>query len=471
MHLVTESASVPGQPQPIDSGVRHGMTWAVFMESPTSFRFEVRRGGETLFIPGARYKSAGKAGIAAEGWCDDEAGDMREAAAPQKTDDGSGTHAGWTLSVGDDRGGTYRADLLDMDGRSAQEEFRGYQTRELAISHASAWAAAHPCDGSAPPVNEPAAAEVAEPAAALDEHPTEQTDPSVDQSTPIVEELADAETPPLVQAFDELEQLRRENARLQKALALRLADLDEAAVQANEATELKQEIDDLDDQIKALKDEKKAKESRLELVNGKMGRAVKAAAEGTPHTYQRTLPLTFADDAATRTEVAAGAAQVAEQIGPEEYAFNGRTYTIDVEALTTGFKAWLRGYRETEGFGETRAQAVEAAKNRASLVFADMDPGARVATPDAGPVADGPRLPAKRDPKLKGKTADQVVAVVRGCKLLVDAVEQIGCTLGQLRKFETKTGLDFGAELAKDTDLPEPPQQQAKARGRGRKQS
>ena len=475
MHVVSDTATAPiVGPLPIDSGERHGMNWAVYMEGPTSFRFEVSRDGETLIRRRAEFPSAGKAGRAAEIWCDDEARGYEARAAEQSGevevvgDQANDTPpedwtpalpapqvvAGWTLRVAEEKGrGTWRCDVFnEATGEPAPADFVGYAAWSVALGEATAWGRANPCDGSVAPVDEPTASDVAELA--------EPTDPSIDQPSPI-------ESPPQV---TELEQLRHENARLQHALALRLADLDEAAEKADEATELKTTIDDLDDQIRVLKDEKKAAESRLELVNGKMNRAVKAAHDGSPHTYQRKLPLTFANDPTTRAEVVAGAAEVADQLGltrPVAWAFNGVDYVIESEASGPGFGAWVRGHRTmTEAFDEDRGRAIEAAKTRASLVFADCDPGSSKPTPD--PIADPPRK--AKVPKLKGKTVDQVVTVVRGSKSIVDVIESIGCTLGELRKFEAKTGLDFGAELAKDTDLPEPPQQKVPARGRGRKQ-
>ncbi len=158
---------------------------------------------------------------------------------------------------------------------------------------------------------------------------------------------------------------------------------------------------------------------------------------------------------------------------PIRWTANGVELEIIVrEPQPERFAAKVAGLAGTEGFGETWEQAVEAAKVAASVVLADCDPGETTPRADAGPVADGPRLPPKRGgrkPKLKGKSADEVTAVLRGSMTLDEAAKTIGCSTAELEgwardaDFQLSKHLGAGDEPAPNTS------KKPRAGGRGGK--
>ncbi len=462
----------------VETTPRRGFFFRIWMLTASAFRFEVYDREPpvpaTPFaegIDGARYiaertfPNRGQAAHAAEEWCDETAvveggsTDLSQAAV---------VVAGWQLTpaaevtrAGVERG-TFGITVVNATtGEYGPEEFKGYTAWGAGLEAARDWALANPCDGSE-----------ATPVAEVPASPTEQVAEAVADAQP--EPVADAPEAASAELLSppagEADQLRRRVADLQRQLAAQTADLGETATKADEAAALAGEISQLEASIKADKDALKAKKSRLDLLLGGMARGVQALLRGvTPEPYQKRL--TFNGDAATREGIAADAAQAAQQLGRGNsvtWPFNGVEYTIEVEAQGEGrFRAAFRGHPEIEGFGETREQAIEHAKNDASIRLEGTDPGSADKTPDAGPVADGPRRPPRKGP-FEGKQPADVIAVLRATPLLEQAIERLACTKLQLTKYAKKHGFDVNEHLAKDTALPEPPAAKTARRG-GRK--
>lgn len=523
MQTHTENTSA-GRPTPskllIDAVERHGLTYRLWMYSPTSFGYDVFENTQenVIHAEAGTYAHAGRAGLAAEGWIDatiysrgraerlNPSGEvtLKESPAEPAEPEPEGWTpmlaepsivAGWRLEVLEEKGrGTYGVDVRNEAGEAGGQDFSGFMGLDEALGQAHAWALAHPCDGSTPsgegegrsPVEEmaaelaPATAGLAEVEAA-DPAPAPAPDPA--PAKPSASAVGDAA-------------LRRQIADLQRQLAVQSSDLTEAAEKAAEQTRIALELSEVDQQIKLLKDRKKGLEASMAICNGEMGRAVRSVAHGAPAQYQRTL--TFANDEATREAVGSAAERVVEQLGPEQvagpgptgpegWAYNGKEYTIDVEPVATGgCSAWLRGHRATtEAPHETRDGAIEAAKMRAATALEDAEPGEAVPadaprkTRQKKPKADDDgqarlaqelldRVIAPKDaPRLKGRNRDGVAAALSQCRDLAGALEVLECTKGQLEKFCKKVGIDVGRTIG-TADLPEAPPEKAQARGRGK---
>lgn len=472
MHISTEDPSRQEQPlrraKFISEGTVGRLSWIVY-SAEVDFYFRVRLDGDAIFTSEAEYVTAPKAEKAAKAWCAAWCADPSNApvntgtSVPKKAE-----VAGWEITVVDDRGGTYKAELVNAEtGECGTDEFKGYLATDAALAEASAWAKANPCDGSAPEaVGEAPPSPTEAIAEALLEAEAVET-----EELPAFIHDEGGEYPPeedqdaahaALDADAQLRELRRQLAEKDRQLGAMKADIREAGAQADEASTLLAEIVEDEATLKALKDALKAKKSRFDLITGKMARHVKAVLHGgEPPAYQ----LTFGGDPATRAVIGADAAQVAEAL-PVTWPFNGKEYTIDVEPVATGgFVAWLRGHRAaTESPDETREGAIEAAKGRAATTLADAEPGESVPQDEVEV-----KRPPKAGPKLKGRDADAVRAVLRTSPALIDALEQLACTKKQLENFCKKVGIEnYSTEIHKDVELPAAPAEKATTRGRGR---
>jgi len=443
------------------------------------------------------FSTAPKAERAAKAWCEEnanatstpppvvessaseqvsaEAAARQPASAPAPTDD-------WLLVLRDDRGGTYQVDVLDPDTRepAPDAEVRGYETGAEAMEAARRWAAEHP-RGKAPSGEAEGEAPESEPGLAPEL-------PALDSDAIVEPEPAATATPSPSSRDAELEALRREVAEIRRRDAATRSDLDELAEDARRSQMLAREISDLEAQIKDLRDVKKGKEAELAILTGKTASAVVSLHDGrAPQPYQRKI--TFADSAQTRERVGAEAAQVVAQLDagastPAEaapvdtWSFNGVEHRIErrVEQTADGerWTTWLKGHKDkTEEHGFTFEQALEATKTAASVVFADADPGSTAPSQDAGPLADGPKTPARRGRKPKFGKHDQaaVIAAVESHLTLPEAAMDLGCTPQQLEAYAEKAGLVLSKHQGSSAgaELPAPPMEKArKPRGRKR---
>lgn len=507
------------EPSPILDGRRHGYHWVVIMVAASAFRFRVYDAyDEPVFVDADDYPHAGKAATAAEKWCEQEhaatGGNSEPANEQARSTFSVTTVGGWMLQPVDDRAGTYKVEVVNAEtGEFGPEEFTGYIAWGDALADAVAWAKANPCDGSAAgeaPASvgeaevEPAwsapevvehelavatAADARGTDLALGSHPA-ALEPASAPDDAHAEGAADAVTtsPTPTGQVSEVEALRRELAALRRAAALERSDLDELAEDARRSQALAREIAGLEGSIKDLRDVKKGKEAELAILTGKTANAVVSLHDGrSPKPYQRKI--TFAESPETRAQVGAEAAQVATELDagtstPAEaapvvdtWSFNGVEHRVErrVEQTADGerWTTWLKGHKDkTEEHGFTFEQALEATKTTASVVFADAEPGSTAASPDAGPLADGPRTPAKRGRKPKLGKHDQaaVIAVVERHLTLPEAAMDLGCTPQQLEGYAEKAGLVLSKHQGRSAgeELPAPLLAKA-SKPRGRK--
>lgn len=294
-----------------------------------------------------------------------------------------------------------------------------------------------------------------------------------------------AETPPVPPRDEELEQLRRELALARKerdaAISGVAADFREVTAEAEELLNLAARRDQLIFELEDKKLELRSIEKKLAGKGGVVAQLVQGLARGDrSRAYQQRMP--FATTPETRevvgalaeqqvaklspraaaqgmtAKVSVGSNAPAASLGADTWAFNGVEHTIEHQTTSNAggacVTAWIRGHRDsTEGFGETLDQALEACKNMAAIVFADLAPG------EAPP--EGPPKPAKKakGPKLRGHDHAAVLAAVARTSSTVEASVELGCTPQQLEKFAEKNGVTL--------KLPEAPAAKAgKARGR-----
>lgn len=290
---------------------------------------------------------------------------------------------------------------------------------------------------------------------------------------------------------EEVEQLRRELALARKerdaAVAGAAADFLEVTAAADELMALAARKQKLLDDIEDLKLELKSVEKKLTGKGNTVASLVQSIGRSDRgRAYQQRL--TFASSPETHEVVAAAAQKAVDKLqvraaekgltlrattgeeaqqladGPSlataTWAYNGIEYIIELQTTTNAsgpcVTAWIRDHRDgTEGFGETVDQALDACKNAAAIVFADLEPGE---PPPAGPPATAKK---SKGPKLKGHDQAAVLAAVARTDGTVAASIELGCSPFQLEKFAEKNGITL--------KLPEaPPAKTSKPRG-GRK--
>jgi len=481
MHIVTdteESAPAPTSTLKLmTSSETNGLPWVAYRRRPSSgdadsFFFIV-----TTPAPEARaihtsddFDTAPKAERAAREWCTayvapTAAQGSNELAAfegeplPAAPPRDEIFVAGWLIMFDEGRGGTIDATAVDPDG-VVGEEFKGYETRALAEADARTWAEAHPfvihdeggdepnldadeaevSSSDQPPadVAAAAAAPTADPPAP-EPTPTPTPAPATPVAALLREEGYEPDQSRDWSTVDEVWTLLSERDSISDRLAIAEAAKARAAAQAKEISKQLEECD-----------------TKIRVARNNAER-------------QRVLPLhpaprTFAGSEATRAKIGADAAQVAARL---TWAFNGVEHRVCHESVAGAdgprFTAWLDGHRDqTEGFGETLDQAVEACKNTASVIFANADPGQTKSSEDKGPVADGP-TPAKRGraAKLKGHDQVAVIAAVESVLTWPEATEILGCSKAQLEAYADKVGINLakiqGRRAGEEKPLPEAP--------------
>jgi hypothetical protein len=446
-------STAPQGPRLISTNTYKGHTFQAFMHDADAFSFRVYMGESWNVEPGPltesapEFKSTQRAEMAAERWIND----LLICGAPVDV-------GGWRITLYPEHKGTFGAVVESIDGPApAPVEFVGYLKRDQAQDEAMTWAAHNPRGLSAPAV-------VEEPKA----------DPDVDADLFAAAEPIDV-TPPTAPATSTA--LAASEPTIPMAPAptpsgarqVSAVDLEEHALLADEYTQLCVECLDLDNQIKELKSELKAKQVRLGNLAGKMSKGLLALRDGrSAGPFQTRLPMPETTQAPPfgTTPAAGEAAQLAaDRLKPrtETWAFNGVEHVIEVRELEPNrWRAFLRGREaDTEGFGESRDQALEATRNIAAIVFSDCDPGSTTSSSDAVPVADGPAPKARRSRKpklkLKGKTGDEVVAALRSAMTLGEAATSLGCTEAELEDYARRADLKLSEHLGRDIGEDETP--------------
>lgn len=472
--------------KPISGGAAGRFTWTVY-SAEYEFFFRISVNGDAIFTSDPDYGTAPKAERAAKEWCEEPTNALASAAPPEgvlvedltdpPTEEAippvevaaiEAVINGWNLVISDDRGGAYKADLVDAEtGEVAPEDFRGYSKRDFAVLAASTWAEQHPA---------PTLVTDADPAPGHfihDEGPDPQDDVSSDldagagdppttgeSSDEAPSEVPAAATQPATQPprDAELEQLRAERDLARKerdAVLARVAeDIDAVRMEAEQCLTLSRRRLQILDELDTLKDELKYIDTKLRNTTTTTMVAVTRIGQG----WQQRL--IFAKSPETRAVVGHAAEKVAQSLGastpagdtPAEvatWAFNGVTYEVErqVEHTDDGerWTTWLKGHKgSTEEHGFTFEQALEATQNAASVVFADADPGSTTSSADTGPVADGPRR-SKKEPKLRGKSREDVITTLRDTAEFVEAAMTIGCTPQQLQAFCEKNEIPFAS--------------------------
>lgn len=225
----------------------------------------------------------------------------------------------------------------------------------------------------------------------------------------------------------------------------------------------------------------KAQLKAIDLELEELDQQIEEAYENAPR--QRTLPLATAPRAAKSVEqgtVAKEAPKVVEQLlksgdtpGEFVWPFNGVQHTIVCRELAPGkFRASIKGPLEskTEGFGESAKEAIGNCQDRASIFLADAEPGSITPGSDTGPVADGAAPKRSRRKKLKGKSAKDVIAVLRDSMHVSEAAQTIGCTEAELEEFARDNDIKLSAHLsAGDVEEEKPARRAKKASKRGSK--
>lgn len=246
-------------------------------------------------------------------------------------------------------------------------------------------------------------------------------------------------------------------------------DFEEHAEVADQWHSLTLEIVDLEEQVKALKAELKSKVLQRDVLAGKMSRGIRAIASGrSAGPFQTRLPLTATQAAApapmSQPQLAAAAEKAAHEIeGPEvPWAFNGVDHVILVRPHGDGWRAALRGHEDrTEAFDADRSAAIEACRQRASIVFEDAEPGS-TAIPDPPKKTRGRKKKEVADeqppPAEESADAPRVIAALRLSMNLDEAAAKLKITTPTLQKWAAENGVTLsshlGVELGKDEPAP-----------------
>lgn len=547
MHTETSTTTATrptaAEPQLIGAGERKGLHYELHMHGPTAFSFSVRRwnpGGFHVQLHESKpeYPHQGRAELAAERWIDAHAIEETpeaEAPAPAPANEPATkiTAGGWLLQLGDDKGGTYKVELIDATTGEVHEdtaEFKGYMSRDQALGEAQQWAQENPLrlTGEAngctwtvyrtiPLAVEPTPAwsfDVNYPTGAGDRGTFEgrliyiRPDQALDAARSWCErfrigaELPGEQVPEPTFIHDEGGEYPPEEAEDEAQAAQVVApapapaplqapaaaptyiaapadmtvkglvlDFEEHAEVAQQWHGLTLEIVELEEQLKSLKADLKAKMLQRDLLAGRMSKGILAIASGrSAGPYQARLPLAAATPAApapmTQPQLAAAAEKAAHEIeGPEvPWAFNGVDHTILVRPHGDGWRAALHGHEDrTEAFDPDRSAAIEACRQRASIVFEDAEPGS-TAIPDPPKKTRGRKKKevGEEQPPPAEESADapRVIAALRLSMNLDEAAKKLKISTKTLQKWAAENGVTLsehlGVELGKDEPAPEP---------------
>lgn len=438
----------------IGADERHGYRYETWM-TDDEFFVTVKRDDDEVFRT-EHHANRGRVERSAEEWIAAEVAHQEKAPSVEAV---GFTVAGWNLqATGPDPRGDFGVTVTDArTGEPAPEDFKGYMRAEQALSEAQAWCEANPVAVlEAPAVEPPAELARAEEQVEV----FEVTQVEVEKAAEVAKECTEAATAASTAAA----------AATERAVSLLRAvtvDLEEHAEAAEQWHTLSLEIADLDEQIKALKADHKSKLLQRDVLAAKMSKGILAIISGrSAGPFQTRLPLapTTIEAPMSQPAIAAAAEKVAHEIeGPEvPWAFNGCDHVILVGEVSPGnWRAALRGHEDrTEAFDADRSAAISACKDRASIVFADAEPGS-TAIPDPPKRARGKgKKKGEEQPPPAEEAADapRVIAALRLSMDLGEAAKKLKISVKKLQEWSAKNGISLsehlGVELGKDEPSP-----------------
>lgn len=471
----------------------------------------------------------GRAELEAERWIDAKAAEPAEASTQI-------TVAGWRLQLRDDRGGTFKVDLVDAaTGETPAApaevgEFKGYQSRDQALAEAQEWAGANPLrvagqfnglDFEVARKGERWTFSVSYPLGTGDQHA--KFDASLEHHTfhaatcaaqrwcgefriggeipldrpvevEVIERGAEAGTetkaevaPPPAPATTPAATPSRTPPHTPPAPPVSEPPRSTDWSTVDEVWTLLQERNDLSEELTLLQVRRRrlaAEEKELKEKIAEKDLEIRNAYQRQPR--QRTLPLNPAprmEQAKVAEQAPAVVADLKHQ-GPEvPWAFNGVDHTIIVEAhkpdgkAALGFRAYLKGHADqTEGFDLDRSAAIEACKARASIVFADAEPGSTaIPTPPKRGRGRKAKETEEQPPLIEeSPDAERVKATLRLSMNIEEAAKKLKRTERTLQKWCAENSVTISEHLGRDLGHDEPAQpagksKKASKRGGGRR--
>lgn len=460
-HAVTSTSRIVGEAERLDHKI---ITW---YHADTTYTVEVRD-AEGVSLRNFAGDNRGRVEREAETWVDAQG--AANAPAP-----GQVTVGGWLLQLADDRGGAFRVLVLDAEDGSARPdaaEFRGYRSREQALEDATAWATEFPlrvvgeqADAAVLPSEVEAVSTLADDAPPQFIHdpadePEESLEDAVQAASPLAPSAAARPLPPWSEppridhdTVDEVWTLLQQREDMAEELALLRVRKKRLAGEEKELVEAINEKD-------------------LEIRNARH-RTV---------GQQRTLPLNPAPrapaQAMTLPQVVVAAEKATQEIqGPEvPWAFNGVDHVLVIREhrpdgkAALGWRCYLKGHEDlTEAFDVDRSAALEACRARASIVFADAEPGSTAipTPPRKGRGRKAKTTEEQPPPADESPDAPRVIEALRLSMTDEEAATKLGRTVRTLRKWCAENGVTISEHLGRDLGHDEP----APAGGKGKKAS
>lgn len=199
---------------------------------------------------------------------------------------------------------------------------------------------------------------------------------------------------------------------------------------------------------------------------------------------QRTLPLNPAPrapaQAMTLPQVVVAAEKATQEIqGPEvPWAFNGVDHVLVIREhkpdgkAALGWRCYLKGHEDlTEAFDLDRSAVIESCKARASIVFADAEPGSTAipTPPRKGRGRKAKTTEEQPPPADESPDAPRVIEALRLSSTDEEAATKLGRTVRTVRTWCAENGVTISEHLGRDLghDGPAPPP----AGGKGKKAS
>lgn len=494
-HPITSTSRLLGEAERRDCKI---ITW---FHADATYSVEVRD-ADGVSLRNFAGDNRGRVEREAETWVD-----ARGAAnvAPTQT---QVTVGGWRLELADDRGGAFQVLVLDEDGSARPDaaEFRGYRSREQALDDAQAWAEEFPLrvsgeacgcwwvvtradDGVAGlDAGEHDAPlwrfDVAYPLpygkrgefAGVIQFPTARA--AIDAARSWCERRAlppqfihdPADEPE--ESFEDDVQAVSTPAQVSPAAASPMPTVAPATTRVDldtvdEVWTLLQQREDMAEDLALLRVRKKRlageEKELVEAINEK-DLEIRNARHRTVG-QQRTLPLNPAPrapaQAMTLPQVAGAAEKATHEVqGPEvPWAFNGVDHVLVVrEHLPSGlWRCYLKGHEDlTEAFDLDRAAALEACKARASIVFADAEPGSTV-IPTPPKRGRKKKAAAEELPVIEeSPDAARVIEALRLSMTDEEAAKRLKKSTRTLRKWCAENGVTLSEHLGRDLGGDEP---------------
>lgn len=513
--IATPTPAVTSDHRLVGESERKGYRYTTWMLDGEFF-VEVSLDGTRCFTT-ETTPHRGRVELAAERWIDAKAAEPAPVEASTQI-----TVAGWRLQLRDDRGGTFKVDLVDAaTGETPAApaelgEFKGYQSRDQALAEAQEWAGANPLrvagefNGLAFEVarkGERWTFSVSYPLGASDQHA--KFDASLEHPTfhaatcaaqrwccefriggelpldrPVEVEESGTETkvevaPPPALATPTATPSRT-TTHTPPAPPVSEAPRSADWSTVDEVWTLLQQRDELSEELTLLQVRKRriaGEEKELKEKIAEKDLEIRSAHRRQPG--QRTLPLNPAprmEQAKVAEQAPAVVADLKHQ-GPEvPWAFNGvdhvlvsREHKPDGKAAL-GWRCYLKGHEDlTEAFDLDRSAAIESCKARASIVFADAEPGS-TAIPTPPRKARGRKAKTTEEqppPADESPDAPRVIEALRLSSTDEEAATKLGRTVRTLRKWCAENGVTISEHLGRDLGHDEP----APAGGKGKKAS